>query len=275
MNHPQAFPKFLASAYVRKGSSGVVHQFLVPSTVNTAINGRDVTITCQTKYPFGQTLNYHIDSATPFNFYIRVPDWAASGSMITTTDSDVPSLLEANSESLYKVAVRPGRTDFTVDLHTEIRIVPRQNNTVAIYRGALLYALQFDYNIAQTPVLNWTDRTPLPADQIVPNVHDHEILPVSVDSWSVAIDPSQIVVHDDSTLDEPLKNPIYTSGAPPVYMSVVASKINWPENDGTASLPPSSPQLLGSPFIAKLVPYGSVKVHMAELPSVPLVKVVQ
>ena len=275
MNHPQAFPKFLASAYVRKGGLGIVHQFLVPSTVKTMINGRVVTIACRTKYPFGQVLSYSVESATPFDFYIRVPEWAGSGSTITTTDSDTPLLLEPNTEGLYKVAVRPGSSEFSVNFNAEVRVVPRPNNTVAIYRGSLLYALEFDYSITETPALNWTDRTPLPQDQITSNVHDHEILPVSVDSWSVAIDPSQIVVHDDSALDGSLQNPIYTNGGPPVYLSVAASQINWPENDGTAGLPPSTPQLLGSPFIAKLVPYGSVKVHMAELPSVSLTKLVQ
>jgi hypothetical protein len=268
VNHPQALPKFLISSFVKKGKSGLVHQHLIPASASIEIQGGKASISCDTNYPFGQTLQYTIHSTASWIFYIRVPGWATSSSTIKIGKQS--QSLSADKDGLQKVDIGKGLTHITVTFGLEVRVVPRENNTVAIYRGALLYALDIDYNISSSIPLNWTDRAPLPAFEFDSRVQDHEYVPVTENSWAIGIDVSQITVHDTSDSCTNLANPIFGRGGPPVYMEVAASQIVWPEDKGTASLPPANPQLVGEPFIARLVPYGSAKLHMAQLPLINL-----
>lgn len=52
----------------------------------------------------------------------------------------------------------------------------------------------------------------------------------------------------------------------------VAAAIEWPLTKDTADVPPAEPKVVGSPFWAKLVPFGSAKLHMGELPALELPK---
>lgn len=270
VNHPQALPKFLVATFVRKGNSGLVHQFLIPASTTLHIAGGTSSIRCDTKYPFGQVLDYMIKSTTSWDFYIRVPGWATASSTIQINGRT--QALSPDLNGLHKVRIRLGSTFISVSLGIEVRIVPQANNTVAVYRGALLYALDIEYNISSTTPLNWTDRADLPFSETDPRAQDHKYLPMSPDSWAVAIDVSQITVHDNSANQKKLPNPIFVRGAPPVYLEVAASKIVWALDKGTAGLPPDNPVLVGDPFLARLVPFGSAKLHMAQLPLISLPK---
>lgn len=244
-----------------------MHQHLIPASAKIQISGGQASIRCETDYPFGQTLQYTIESQTSWDFYIRVPGWVTSAS---TSSGGKPQPLSADEDGLHKVKITPGITHLVVTFGIEVRVVPLSDNTVAIYRGALLYALDIDYDISSSVPLNWTDRTPLPASEFDLRVHDHEYTPVVADSWAIGIDASNITVHDSSLNHPSLTSPIFARGGPPVYMEVVASRITWPEDKGAAGLPPASPELVGEPFTARLVPYGSAKLHMAQFPMISL-----
>jgi len=172
----------------------------------------------------------------------------------------------ANEEGLFHVSVDPGTSNFTVTLGAEVRTVQRGNNTVGVYRGALLYSLDIDFNTSSHQALEYSTRTPLPENQTVPQSVDHEYIPST--PWAVGIDPSQIVVRQ--TNESQLKNPIFERGAPPIYLEVTASEVLWPLNDGTASVPSDNVTVIGEPFTARLIPYGRAKLHMAQLPVLDL-----
>ncbi|GAB7354591.1 hypothetical protein MBLNU459_g5034t1 [Dothideomycetes sp. NU459] len=266
VNHPQAYPKFVISSFVRKGMTGLVHQFLVPAIVTTAIDGGSTRVQCVTLYPFGTTLTYTITTERPFDFFTRIPAWATSQSLMRQNNATYT--LSIGNTSLHHVSVAAGSTTFSIELNMTPRVVWRANSTAAIYLGALLYALDINALTTTTPSLNWTDQKPLASNQTYAHVHDHVITPVTNDSWAIAIDPSKIIVQEAP--GDTLSSPVIAFDAPPVILSVAATRIQWNLSEGTADLPPIDPQPVGEPFWAKFVPYGSAKLHMAQLPTLNL-----
>lgn len=146
----------------------------------------------------------------------------------------------------------------------------RANNTAAVYYGALLYSLAITFNSSQTEPLNYYTGAVLDNSTVNPNSHDHVITPTSI--WNIAIDPSQIsVIYSNNT--NSLTSPIWDLGAPPVELRIAAVAIDWPTAFDTAADPPVDVKVIGSPFSARFVPYGSAKLHMALLPVVILPRI--
>jgi hypothetical protein len=277
------------SSFVTKSSpSSIVHQYLIPATLTTTINNHPVTIISSTNYPFSSTLSYEILTSTPFDFYIRIPEWSTNASTYTV-NIQRPNPVVPDEDGLLHIPVPIPGAIISVNLESEIRIVPRDLNTVSIYKGyvnyssslphtpsnttylrPLLYALSINYTTISRPALSFLDLSPLPSNTTDPRSLDHTITPTNSSLWSVAIDTSQIQFIQTPTASLP--NPIYAPGGPPVEIWVVASNITWPETLGTAALPPDPVEVIGEPFWAKLVPYGSSKLHMGELPVVSLPK---
>jgi hypothetical protein len=261
------------SSFVTKSSSpsSIVHQYLIPATLTTTINNHPVTIISSTNYPFSSTLSYEILTSTPFDFYIRIPEWSTNASTYSL-NIQRPNPVVPDEDGLLHIPIQVPGAIISVNLESEIRIVPRDLNTVSIYKGPLLYALALNYTTTSRPALSFLDLSPLPPNTTDPRSLDHTITPTNSSLWSVAIDASQIQFIQTPTVPLSLPNPIYAPGAPPVEIWVVASNITWPETLGTAALPPDPVEVIGEPFWAKLVPYGSSKLHMGELPVVSLPK---
>jgi Beta-L-arabinofuranosidase, GH127 len=252
----------------------IAHQFLVPAEVTIPVTGsKPIHIISDTHYPFDEKLGYKIETDRAFDFYIRIPEWATKGTTIDRTSNNeevMEETIEVDTSNLYKVAITPGTTAFTVTLNAEIRVVPRPNNAVAIYRGALLYAMEIPHKKKVGPPTHFAEWKPLPDAAYSPKLCDVEYRPT--EDWRVAIDPSQLHFHR-SEVKGNLPNPVFASGAPPVYISVVGTKIsNWPLEGDCAGLPPANPAATGKPFGVKLVPFASAKLHISEFPVVDLTK---
>jgi len=130
------------TSFVTKETNGLAHMFLIPSTVRTTINNRPVTIISNTNYPFSSNLFYEITSSTPFDFYVRIPGWATNDSTYSI-DFQNPKTISLDADSLLHIPVGLGVTIIKVDLASEIRLVPRANNTVSIYKG---YVTRLDFS---------------------------------------------------------------------------------------------------------------------------------
>lgn len=264
-NHIQGYPKFLSASFARLGSDGIAHALLGPGAASTRTNsGVQVNISCQTNYPFSFHLAYSIESSGPFTFALRVPHWADKNSSTVSVDSHPPVPVEPDSMTgLHLVSLSTaGKYHVDYRLSTEIRIEPRANDTVSIYHGALLYAIAVGENIHARRSSYYG----APA-----NASEYTITPTT--KWALAIDPSTLRFHTSHRRDsKPLPNPIWASGAPPVWMTASVCEIPWDLVDGYAPRPPpaSDRTCLSEPIEVKLVPYGSAKLHMAELPTVDL-----
>jgi hypothetical protein len=277
VNHAQGLPKFAMNAFVTSPDlKSVAHQFLFAAEATIPVQGdKPIHITSDTDYPFDESITYRIESSRSFDFYVRIPEWATNGSTVKKdidNDAVQEETVQADSNSLYKVQIFPGKTSFRITLNAKIRVVPRSNNAVAIYRGALLYAMEIPHKAKTGPPRHFAEWTPLPDDaKYSQAIRDVEYTPTA--DWQVAIDPSQARFNRVATKGN-LPNPVFESGAPPVSIKVAGSKIsNWPLEGDCAGLPPSNPSVTGKPFAIKLVPFASAKLHISEFPVVKLANV--
>lgn len=270
VNHPQGLPKFSQAVYLTVGDSGLVHALLSPATVSTTVNGGAVTVESQTNYPFEDSLLYNVQAEEPFDFYVRQPGWA-KGASISSNAGD--ATFDAES-SLHKVSMPAGASTMTYTIHTDVRTESRANDTVAIYRGQLLYAYEVGADISSTGPHNFSSQELYPADYAPPEVRDYTML--NTTEWNIAIDPSTLAYHPASGSEGTvgaLPTPIFASEAPPMYMTVNACLIDWPLFRGAVPgnvIPKEDRKCRSSIFEAKLKPYGSAKLRMTDLPTIDL-----
>ncbi|KAI9838954.1 MAG: hypothetical protein M1819_004162 [Sarea resinae] len=283
VNHPQGYPKFTAASFVVVNGNGLAHALLSPANVSTTLSsGTNVTVSCDTHYPFGSTLLYTVEASQPFDFYVRLPSWSdASASSITitspTTANRASVALQPDSlTGLNKITLAAGTSKITYTLAPTIRTESRANDTIAIYYGALLYALPVGEAITTVPARDYKYEQIFPAGYAPPEVHDHRI--ANTTAWAIAIDPSTLAVQTSNSTttqsipSSPLPNPIFTSGGPPTNLTVQACEIDWGYLQGVPANPPlqGSRVCTGPAFEATLAPYGASKLHMAELPTLNL-----
>lgn len=281
---PQGLPKFLSASFVQIGDNSLGHALLGPAQVSFTTNARtDILITCITKYPFSPVLHYNVTATSPFTFYLRVPSWSAlENSSITVNDSEANSLIPDPRTGMMPISLESGTSTLTYTIGANVRVEQRANSTIAVYYGALLYAL----DVGQTGTMlanslynvSYPDGTPYNTSApIIPNeVHDFAF--TNTTPWNMAIDISSLTFHTtvDSTTGSVLQNPIFDYQAPPTYISGKGCEIYWPLYNGlpapllALSNGVSHRNCTGNVTDVVLRPYGSLKNHMAELPTVDL-----
>jgi len=265
VNHPQGYPKFIMYSYLRKGSSGLVHALLSPGHVKTQILGKDVSVDCQTEYPFSNQLSYTIVSEVSFQLYLRVPTWATYAT-VSEAHQNRTSLPDSQS-GLMEIQISPGTTKIQYEIGMELRTAPRANDTISVYRGPLLYALHVPHKISSSSP-KFYNQTTYPPGTYPAEAQDHSL--INTTEWNVAIDPSTLVYHVGSG---PLPIPTFLDGQLPMYFTAKACLIKWPMflNAVPGSpIPKNERKCLGEIFNAILRPYGSTKLHMSDLPTIDL-----
>ena len=254
------------------GANGVAHALLSPAVVETKVASGMVQVRCDTNYPFSGRLQYSITSDGAFDFYVRVPAWyVARTSSIRVGHGRALPLSPDPTTGLHKLCLPAGKSSVSYNLGSAIRVDSRANDTVAVYQGALLYALEIGSTNSSTLPKNWANQSYYPAGYAPPQSRDWTMMNTS--AWNVAIDPSTLAFHSNLAAGGQLASPIFAPGAPPTWMSVKACKIDWPLFKGSVpgdAPPKASRKCLADSFMAKLRPYGSAKLHMAELPTMDL-----
>ncbi|OGM42199.1 hypothetical protein ABOM_009340 [Aspergillus bombycis] len=276
VNHHQGLPKLVCSAFVRKGSNGLIHRFLIPAETSMQLDGGHVSVTVDTHYPFDQIIRYRFTTTKSFDFYTRLPGWATASSHANLPDGrEIP--LGRDHGDVVHFTIPAGSSQLIVTLGTEVRVVHRPlSSAVSIYWGSLLYALDIAYTETSTAATHWKKNVdPLPTDPTYPQLRDRRLVPEEGAEWRVAIDPSQMAIHwasHDTDPASPLPSPIYERGAPPMVILVAAIRIVWPVVNGAAHGVPTEITTESEPFVARFVPFASAPLHMAEVPTVSLPK---
>jgi hypothetical protein len=262
VNHPQGFPKFTMYSYLRNGDTGLVHALLSPGQVKTQIGGKDVTVDCQTDYPFDTTLSYNVDSETEFDFYLRVPAWS-TGIKVNDKSSPIDS-----KTSLTKIQVPAGKSSIKYEISMDIRTETRANDTIAVYQGPVLYSLYISPVISSGPPRFYNTQQAYPDGTYPPEMQDYMM--TNGTEWNVAIDPSTLAFHAG---EGALPSPTFDDGKLPMFVTATACLIDWSlfKNSVPGDPPAKSERkCVGDTFEAVLRPYGSSKLHMSDLPTIDL-----
>lgn len=248
-------------------------------SVTTKIAGGSVTVECDTNYPFEDVLVYKVTAEKPFDFYIRRPTWA-TGDKLSYSGPEHSELTFDAGTALHKIPLVAGSSTIVYTVGATVRAEPRVNDTVAVYRGALLYAAEIKADITSSRPRNYRNFTLYPDDYAPAQAKDYIML--NATEWNLAIDPSTLAYHPKSSKAvaeggvpeiEPLPTPIFASGAPPMHMTAKACLIDWPllnHSTPDGPIPLKDRVCRGDVFEAKLVPYGSAKLRMTELPIIDL-----
>lgn len=267
---PQGLPKFLSASFVKAGQDGLGHALLSPATVGVLLDsGARVTLRCETNYPFSNTLHYTIFASRPFTLYLRVPRWnVLATSSVTIEGSPSQPLSPDPHTGMTAVHIHAGHSKVIYVLSAAIRITPRANSTVAIYHGALLYAL----DVGQTAIHPQSASLSSPSPWQVHNYYLNNTRP-----WNIAVDTSTLEFHPAPSSVNPnaqLQSPIWAPQGPPSYITGKGCEIEWPLLNGLPAPVPlpinGSRTCTGRVMDVVLRPYGSLKVHMAELPTADL-----
>ncbi len=271
VNHPQGYPKFLANSYVRMGDNGMAHALLSPGTATAVLSGGKVTVECDTAYPFLDTLNYTVEAEAAFDFYLRVPAWATSSASIKI-GSNSNALSPDTETGMHKLSLSKGTTTLTYALQSSLRTEARENNTISVYKGALLYALEVTNYNTSTPPKPYTNPSfgteYYNASYYPPQSRDWQYH--STSKWNYAIDPTTLVYHGPETGSMKLNDPVFEAGGPPGYVTAMGCEVEWPMafNGSVPGYPPvgAERKCVGEKVEVRLVAYGSARTRMAELP---------
>ena len=269
VNHPQGYPKFTSNSWVRVGENGLAHVLLSPSSVSTTVSGKPVSIQCDTSYPFSVTLTYKVVAENSFIFYIRVPSWYKAQTSSLEVDGETSILSPDKNTGMHAIWLNAGQSHIKLTIGASLRTEKRSNNTVAVYYGNVLYAL--DVGFEETSSYPHAYDNPRgPGLGYLPYSELRDYYMKNGSAWNVAIDPSTLTYHKP-TPDASLSNPIFGQGAPPNYVSVQGCQITWDLYLGTTpDVVPSQRTCVGNQKEYRLIPYGAAKVHMSELPTVEI-----
>ena len=274
VNHPQGYPKFVSAMFVQNGNNGLAHGLLSPgSTTTTLPSGNNVSVSCDTQYPFGSTLAYTITASSAFDFSIRIPSWANLATASISVGGKTSSLSPDAHSGLHTVSLGAGSSSITVTLWSDappLIIEQRANDSVSVFAGPLLYSLQITAQVTTHAPLDFAHSQPFPAGYAPAQALDYVMMPTT--PWNYAIDTSTLVFHTNLTSSTNLADPIWAPGAPPTWLTAEACQINWPlYHSVPGPVPPQSArQCQGGTVNITMVPYASAKLHMIELPTVSL-----
>ena len=139
-NMHQGWPKFASHLWAKSPDGGLVAIVLAPCVVETKIDGKPVKVEVETDYPFSDratiVLTVPEEMAVPLR--IRVPSWARGARFF----EDDP--VAATPGTFFEAPKRwaAGRHTIPVRLPMPVTLYPGYNDSVAIERGPLVYALK-------------------------------------------------------------------------------------------------------------------------------------
>lgn len=251
-NMHQGWPKFVKNLWFSTLDGGLSAVVYAPNTVNTKINGIEVSIKEETDYPFNENIRFIINCKEKvlFPLRLRIPLWCDSPE-IKVNGRQFSNITQGK---YYKI-IREWEDGDKVELKLPMRIRTNSwvNNSISIERGPIVFALKIE-----------EERRKIKGND---PFNDWELYPKS--PWNYAL------VLDNENLDESFSVELsdipfqpFNSNNPPVLLKGRARRIEeWKLENNSAGIPPVSPVNTENDIEEViLIPYGGAKLRIAQFP---------
>ncbi len=255
-NLHQGWPKFAASLWMRStDGDGLAVFAYAPSTVRTRIAGADVTVEETTDYPYEDTIRLALTLSAPtrFDLRLRIPEWCEE----PTLRLNGWDIALDPGEDGYAVVDRTWQTGDALELRLPmaIRRIRRERNAVGVRLGPLVMV---------APVKeSWR---PLPQAR---GLGEWEVLPLSSWNWGLHVNGAGGLEHWPVERTPVPDIPFGAQQVPITIRGKACRVYAWQIEDNSAPPPPDSPIAVTAPIMdITLVPYGSARLRLAELPTV-------
>src|SRR5271157_3643087 len=155
-NLHQGWPKFTSFLWMKSSDGGLAAIAYAPCVVETRVQGKPVKVEVTTDYPFRDTIQIAVTVPEPMSFpiHLRQPHWTEKME-IKAPDVEFQigkATIRANSLNMVNVEPPSGYLDFpgkwsgtktiSLSLTMPVRLYHGFNDSVAIERGPLVYALK-------------------------------------------------------------------------------------------------------------------------------------
>ena len=247
-NGAQGYPK-LASSIFARGRGAIVCALMLPATLSTRAFGTNVRVNIDTEYPFRHKATYtvEVDRPAKFKLKIRIPSFAKR---VTVNGVDATADKYVTLDKVWQ-----GTEKVELELFDTPHFVTRPHALKVAEWGPLVFALPIKARWEAIEYeKNGVERRAPYCDY---NLHTES-------EWSFGFADESLALSFADGDEYP-----FSETAPRVTLTANLSKINWGLEDGytdVANHIPKSREALSAPEKLTLVPYGSAKLRMTEMP---------
>jgi hypothetical protein len=251
---------------MRTADHGFAAISFAPCRVTADGGGQTTEITCDTEYPFRETVSITVTVDRPGRFpvLLRIPGWAAGA----TVKVDGGAVTSAKAGTFHRVE-REWSGSTTITLHFPMKplMTVRYNDNVAIERGPLVYALRMGEE--------WTRINADKPHRELPH-GDWEVRPTTPWNYGIVVEKGAPV--GLTFTEKPVGGTPFSPDGPGVVAKVSARRVpSWGLARGWASEISStdaewadaSKTVSKEPIeTVELIPYGCTNIRITEFPRV-------